>query len=431
MRVLLIDDDPAFRQLLAELVMVCSPGAAVEQYDPAARGRPGADFGLTEFDLILLDYRLGQDDGLDWLRDFKSKPNCPQTVILTGEGNESVAVRAMKLGADNYLAKQRLSKDALAEVIKEATPSGAPDETAAPGGAPDAASTLQLDAPGAGNTLQLDVPAAVEPTADLGLNGYRTLSEIGKGAGSRVFLVAPEAGGEPVVAKVLMEEMVRDHEFMVRFLNEYKIATKINSKFVGKIFNYGLSDTSIYILMEYLPGGDMHRYFTEHRVTQGQILAIFRQVLMGLRDIHAAGVVHRDLKPQNVMFRADGSVALVDFGIAKSMDEPGITRQGTLLGSPTYMSPEMILGRAVDARSDLYSAGIMLFKMLTNILPFRGDSQQEIADRHVNAPVPGLPRSQDEFQPLIDHLLAKNPDERLESADAVLRFIDRIFYGAE
>ena len=198
MRVLLIDDDPAFRQLLAELVMVCSPGAAVEHYDPVARGKPGTDFGLTEFDLILLDYRLGEDDGLDWLRDFKSKPDCPQTVILTGEGNESVAARAMKLGADNYLAKQRLSKDALADVIKEATPANAPD----------AASTLQLDAPGAvapsaGGTLQLDVPAAVEPSADLGLNGYRMLSEIGKGAGSRVFLVAPEDGGEQLVVWVI------------------------------------------------------------------------------------------------------------------------------------------------------------------------------------------------------------------------------------
>ncbi len=410
MRVLLIDDDPAFRQLLEEMVASCRPEAVVEHYDPLAKGRPGAEFALAEFDLVLLDYRLGQDDGLDWLREFKVRPDCPPTVILTGAGNEMVAVRAMKLGADNYLSKQRLSKDTLAQALQEAVPSRASQP---------------------GSTLQMDVPAAVVQSTEMHLSGYRMISEIGEGAGSRVFLVVPEGGGEPVVAKILLEELVRDHEFLARFLNEYKIAAKIKSAYVGKILNYGFSDTSIYILMEYLPGGDMHRYFTEQRVSQGQILAIFRQVLMALRDIHAAGVLHRDLKPHNVMFRADGSVALVDFGIAKLIDEPGITRQGTLLGSPTYMSPEMILSHPVDARADLYSAGIMLFKMLTKSLPFQGDSAQEIAHQHINAPVPPLPRTQDEFQPLIDVLLAKNPDERLASADAALKFIDRLFYGEE
>ncbi|MBE0620072.1 MAG: protein kinase [Burkholderiales bacterium] len=410
MRALLIDDDPVFRQLLAEMIASCCPEVIVEHYDPLVKGRPGADFALAEFDLVLLDYRLGQDDGLDWLQDFKGRPDCPPTIILTGAGDETVAVRAMKLGADNYLSKQRLSKEALAQAIQEVMPGSVPQ---------------------AGSTLQMDAPAAVLPKAELHLTGYRMIKEIGEGAGSRVFLVVPEGGGEPVVAKILLEELVKDHEFLARFLNEYKIAAKIESDYVGKIFNYGFSDTSIYILMEYLSGGDMQRYFTEQRVSQGQILAIFRQVLMALRDIHAAGVLHRDLKPHNVMFRADGSVALVDFGIAKLIDEPGITRQGTLLGSPTYMSPEMILGRPVDARADLYSAGIMLFKMLTNTLPFQGESAQEIADKHINAPVPPLPRSQDEFQPLIDKLLGKQPDERLASANAALQFIDKIFYGQE
>ena len=409
MRVLLIDDDPASRHFIAAMIASSWPEAIVEHYDLEAKGRPGAEFPLATFDLVLLDYRLGQDDGLDWLQDFKLRPNCPPTVILTGEGNETVAVRAMKLGADNYLSKQQLSKNALAEVVQDA---------------------MHVRMHQAGSTQQMDAPV-VRPNAEFHLSGYRLLGELGRGAASRVCLVVPEGGGEPLVAKVLLEELVQDHDFLARFLNEHKIAAMIKSDYVGKIFNYGFSDTSIYILMEYLRGGDLRRYFTDRHVSQGQILTIFRQVLMALRDIHAVGVVHRDLKPHNVMFRGDGSVALVDFGIAKIIDEPGITRQGTFLGSPTYTSPEMILGRPVDARSDLYSAGIMLYKMLTKNLPFQGNSAQEIARQHISAPVPPLPRSQDEFQPLIDGLLAKNPDARLASADAALKFINKVFYGQE
>jgi serine/threonine protein kinase len=202
----------------------------------------------------------------------------------------------------------------------------------------------------------------------------------------------------------------------------------IKSPHVAKIFNYGLSDSSAYILMEYLPGGDVRDYFSTRMVDQGRILAIFRQVLMALADIHAAGVVHRDLKPHNIMFRSDGSVALVDFGIAKILGDPGMTQQGTLLGTPTYMSPEAIAGGVVSPRSDLYSAGIMLYQMLAKTAPFHGNSAQEIMAQHVSAPVPPLPRSQDDFQALIDVLLAKDSAARPASAEATLKFIDRLFY---
>jgi serine/threonine-protein kinase PpkA len=180
--------------------------------------------------------------------------------------------------------------------------------------------------------------------------------------------------------------------------------------------------------MEYLPGGDVRDYFTSRPVDQGRIMAIFRQVLMALGDIHAVGIVHRDLKPHNIMFRNDGSVALVDFGIAKILGEPGMTQQGTLLGTPTYMSPEAITGGIVNARSDLYSAGIMLYQMLAKTAPFQGNSAQEILQQHVSAPVPPLPRSQDDFQGLIDVLLAKDPNARPQSAEATLKLIDRLFY---
>jgi len=390
------------------LAFAC-PEAKVEHYDPAEKGRPAADFGLAAFDLVFLDYRLGQEDGLEWLREFKSKPGCPPTVMITGQGNEAVAVRAMKLGAADYLVKQRISGEVIARVVHEA---------------------MEARKEQAGSTVHLDPPPVDEdrPDAELRIEGYRVIREIGEGAASHVHLIVPEAGGEPIVAKVLLEELIQNQDTLARFLKEFQIVGRIRSPYVAKIFKYGFSDSSAYILMEYLPGGDVRDYFASRMVDQGRIMAIFRQVLMALGDIHAAGVVHRDLKPHNIMFRNDGSVALVDFGIAKILDEAGTTQQGTLLGTPMYMSPEVITGGVVNARSDLYSAGIMLYQMLAKKAPFQGSSALEILQQHVSAAVPPLPRSQDDFQELIDALLAKDPDARPPSAEATLKLIDRLFY---
>ncbi len=409
MRVLVIDDDIAFRHLMAGMLAFACPEVNVEHYDPVEKGCPAAEFGLAAFDLVFLDYRLGREDGLEWLRAFKSRPGCPPTVIITGQGDEAVAVRAMKLGAADYLAKQRISGDVLARVVQAA---------------------MDARRQEAGSTVQLDAPPVEEDRRDgeLRIQGYRVIREIGEGAASHVHLIVPEAGGEPIIAKVLLEELIQDHDSLARFLQEYQIVGRIKSPHVAKYFNYGFSDTSAYILMEYLPGGDVRDYFTSRPVDQGRILAIFRQVLMALRDIHAAGVVHRDLKPHNIMFRNDGSVALVDFGIAKILGEPGMTLQGTLLGTPAYMSPEAITGGIVNARSDLYSAGVMLYQMLAKTAPFQGNSAQEIMQKHVSAPVPPLPRSQDDFQALVDVLLAKDPGARPASAEATLKFIDQLFY---
>ena len=409
MRVLLIDDDVAFRSLMAGMLAFACPEADVEQYDPGAKGRPAAEFGLAAFDLVFLDYRLGREDGLEWLREFRSRPGCPPTVIMTGEGDEAVAVRAIKLGAADYLAKQRISADVIARIVQEAMDARKEQ----------AGSTVRMEAPPPSAGLQ-DAPLRIE--------GYRVIREIGEGAVSHVHLIVPEAGGDPIVAKVLLEDLILDHESLARFLREYQIVGRIKSPHVAKIYNYGFSDSSAYILMEYLSGGDVRDYFSSRMVDQGRILAIFRQVLMALADIHAAGVVHRDLKPHNIMFRSDGSVALVDFGIAKILGDPGMTQQGTLLGTPAYMSPEAIAGGVVSPRSDLYSAGILLYQMLAKTAPFQGSSAQEIMLQHINAPVPPLPRSQDDFQELVDVLLAKDPEARPASAAATLKFIDQLFY---
>ena len=417
MRVLLIDRDARFRHEVTGIFASTWPGSSIEHYDPDVSGRPGPAFALAEFDLVILDNRLGAEDGLDWLQDFTARPGCPPTVMLAGQGSENVAVRAMKLGAYEYLPKQLLTRESLEQIVTQALRSR--------GGRPDA--TLDMRTPGA------RPPPAAAPAASAGgppqIEGYRLVREVGSGAVSRVYLLQPEAGGTPVIAKVLFEHLLHDSDFLERFLREYQILGRISSPYVGKVFGYGFSDNSAYLLMEYLNGGDVRAYFTGNYVDQVRILRIFRQVLTALKDIHAAGVIHRDLKPHNVMFREDQSLAMVDFGIAKVVDMPGITLEGTLLGTPVYMSPELIRGLPADPRSDLYSAGVMLYQMIAKKPPFSGSAAMDIIEQHLNAAPPPLPRAHDEFQPLVDTLLAKDPDARPASAGAALKLIEELFYG--
>jgi DNA-binding NarL/FixJ family response regulator len=421
MRVLLIDRDARFRSEVTGIFASTWPGSEIEHYDPEVSGRPGPAFALSQFDLVILDNRLGSEDGLDWLRDFTARPGCPPTVMLAGQGSENVAVRAMKLGAYDYLPKQLLTRESLEQIVTQAL--------GARGSAARADATLDMRTPGA---KPPPAPAPGAPAAAGGppqIEGYRLVREVGSGAVSRVYLMQPEAGGAPVIAKVLFEHLLHDSDFLERFLREYQILGRIKSPYVGRVFGYGFSDNSAYLLMEYLSGGDVRAYFTGNYVDQVRILRIFRQVLTALKDIHAAGVIHRDLKPHNVMFREDQSLAMVDFGIAKVLDMPGITLEGTLLGTPIYMSPEVIRGLPADPRSDLYSAGVMLYQMIAKKPPFSGSAAMDIIEQHLNAAPPPLPRAHDEFQPLVDTLLAKDPDQRPASAEAALQLIEQLFYG--
>src|SRR5688500_8725267 len=177
MRVLLIDRDERFRQEVTGIFTATWPAARVEHYDPEVSGRPGPGFALDEFDLVLLDNRLGREDGLDWLRAFTARPGCPPTVMLAGQGNENVAVRAMKLGAYDYLPKELLTKESLEQIVTQAL--------------------------GAKGARAQDAPAPATSPDIPQIEGYRLVREVCAGAVSRVDLMHHEAAGEPAIAKLL------------------------------------------------------------------------------------------------------------------------------------------------------------------------------------------------------------------------------------
>jgi serine/threonine-protein kinase PpkA len=156
-----------------------------------------------------------------------------------------------------------------------------------------------------------------------------------------------------------------------------------------------------------------------------EALRIFRELMFALGDIHEKGILHRDLKPQNLMFRQDGTLAILDFGIAKDIAAVDRTHQGEVLGTPRYMSPEQVQGRALDLRTDIYSAGVLLYQMLTGEHLFEGDTAMEVAMQHLNTSPPGLPEHLDRYQRLMDKLLEKDREARFRNADEVIGFLSR------
>ena len=407
MRILLIDDDEDLRNLLAHYVRQEWPSAEVEEFDPLVREMPDESFPLGSYDVVVLDYMLGRGDGLEWLHEFKARADCPPVIFLTGAGNEIIAVRAMKAGADDYQRKQELTRERLVTSIRELTHK-----------------TVE-------RTIRPEVAARMEGqslASRVRIPGIKILRLIGEGGMSRVYLASREGDDEPLVVKILKSEVMSDPKALERFLEEYALIERIQSRHVARIHGHGESGGFAYLVMEFFDGGDLDHRLKGTALPPDEALQIFRELMFALGDIHEQGVLHRDLKPQNLMFRKDGSLAILDFGIAKHVDSIDRTKHGEILGTPRYMSPEQVRSMALDLRTDIYSAGVLLYQMLAGRHLFEGETAVEVALHHLNSPPPPLPEGLERYQPLLDKLVEKDRDARFRNADEVIGFLSRKFY---
>ncbi|MGH8705824.1 MAG: protein kinase domain-containing protein, partial [Burkholderiales bacterium] len=339
----------------------------------------------------------------------KKRADCPPVVFLTGAGNEVIAVRAMKAGADDYQRKQELTREKLVTSIRELTRDKA--EKTVP---PEIAARMEGHLLGA----RIKVP------------GIKVLRLIGEGGMSRVYLASRESDDEPLVVKILRSEVMENRKALDRFIEEYNLIERIRCRHVARIHGHGVSEENAYLVMEFFDGGDLDKRLGRKAAVPEEALKIFRELMFALGDIHEQGILHRDLKPQNLMFRADGSLAIVDFGIAKHIDSADRTGHGEVLGTPRYMSPEQVQGRALDLRTDIYSAGVLLFQMLSGQHLFDGETAVEVALHHLNTPPPELPEHLAPYQRLLDKLVEKDRDARFRNADEVIGFLARKFQQA-
>lgn len=395
-RVLIIDDHADFRRLLGHHITVRWPRAVIREHDPVSAGPlPAGDFA-TGNDLVLLGHPAGGSDALAWLQQLRQVPRCPP-VIFFGNGAERQIVEAIKAGAEDYIGKVQLAHARLIAAMEHALAAGA----VAAGAKPAA--------------------AAQGPPAMRSFPGYELMATISEGGISGVYLTRERSSGRMVVLKVLRQvpDAGGDRHFE-RFLAEYHAIARVRHPNVVRIHDLGVADDHAFIAMEYCSAGSLKRRI-QSGIEAAQAWAWMRTMAGALGALHAAGICHRDFKPTNIMFREDGSPVLIDFGLAKEAQvDSGITSVGAIFGTPFYMSPEQGAGTPVDARSDIYSLGVVFFEMLTGAKPFTGTTAMSVIIQHREVPPPCLTGELVCYQPLLDRMLAKRPDDRFRDIDELL-----------
>ena len=259
---------------------------------------------------------------------------------------------------------------------------------------------------------------------DLNIPGFDIDRMIGEGAMATVYLALQRSLERKVALKIMAPALAADASFCERFLREGKTLARLAHPHIVTVHDIGNAGEHYYMAMEYLPNGTLGE-----RITAGlspeQGLQYIRQIASALGYAHSQGLIHRDVKPANILFRADGTAVLSDFGIAKSLDDrTQFTQVGFAVGTPNYMSPEQARGLDIDGRADLYALGVVLYEILVGELPYMGTDALSTALAHLTQPLPELPIQHSRYQTLLQRLLAKNPDERFSNAGELLSALD-------
>jgi DNA-binding response OmpR family regulator len=445
-RVMVVDDDVRYGEWLRHHLDVLCPQASVSMLNLAEFERWCVSFSGRDCDLLMLAAPFGtspedpDSQGLTLLRRLREQPATPAVIALAEDGNELTAVRALQLGAVDYLPKRLLTPERLSTAVRVALrrverrvarrlaslanmSRDAARQSRAAAGEPEDGKAA-VDAPGAdapdAEALQPPGVAALLTAANPEvIPGYTLRLKIGESEKAVVYLATSARRGHNVALKV--SKTLRDEAAGRQFLErEYTAIMAVHSPLVVEIYDYGVHAGFEYLAMEYLPRGDLKARI-QRGVGEQEALRYLGQIAAALKVVHEAGLVHRDLKPPNVMLRENDAVALIDFGLARSLDGNTISTQtGVLLGSPYYMSPEQALGEALDTRSDFYSLGIIFYEMLTGEKPYTGGTAMEVLQQHVSAPAPALPADLARYQPLLARLVAKARGERFADAAAII-----------
>lgn len=260
---------------------------------------------------------------------------------------------------------------------------------------------------------------------------FKILGKIGKGGMGDIYKAIQEPLNRIVALKVLPPNLSRDGEFSKRFEIEAKAISLLQHQNVVSIFDYGEEDGLQYFAMQYVDGTDLGRYIAENKMLPlTEIVDLSKQICRGLRYAHSCNIIHRDIKPQNVLLEKNGVARLSDFGIAKIFSGSNITLTGSAVGTPEYMSPEQAQGKALDVQTDIYSLGVVMYEMVTRHPPFTGNNPMAVAYKQVHElPVPPSMKRKDtpkRLELIILKALKKDKRDRYSTVEEMLDHLDSV-----
>lgn len=396
---MIIDGEADFRSLLSHHVTTHWSDAIISTYDPVAAGYLPEEFSGAGNEIILLGNSLGERDPLEVLQQFVGRLGFPPVIFFGAEVEES---RALAVGAHRFFQRDKLRHNALVVCMSDILKASRPTSST-------------------GSLFVGDDKTGINPL----IRGYRFVEKLSASNHSAVYLAKKESSDQEIVLKVLRQvpDIADSIGAFDRFLQEYELIAEIDHPNIVGIFDLGVGDDHAHIAMEYLDGGDLKQRIAAG-INENDAVSYLRQISSALAEVHKVGILHRDLKPGNIMLRSDNTIALIDFGLAKRMRlEMEITGSGEIFGTPYYMSPEQGHGDEIDQRSDVYSLGIIFYEMLTGEKPYRGESAMSIIYRHAKSPVPLLPTAKAKYQALLNMMLAKRPEHRLSTAAEIAEWL--------